>query len=163
MLGTLTADTRVYKEECVYCFAHVRGAGGVHVCLACFGCHCAVHAVHLRQNPVRAELLVILLHQVVQRGRLVTVLLLVLVLVLRLLEKRLGGEGRVEHDSVVAHPRVVQQLIDGGALLGIRVQQPAKKVLQVCQEAELERQRERERVCVCVCVCLDLSRPSLLS
>lgn len=51
-LGRLGPDTRVYKEECVYCFENVRGERGINVCLACFTCLCDEHGrEHAERQP----------------------------------------------------------------------------------------------------------------
>jgi len=43
-VGTLTPDTRIENEECVYCFNDYDSAEGINICLKCFRCVCCDHA-----------------------------------------------------------------------------------------------------------------------
>lgn len=50
-VGTLTPDTRVENEECVYCFNDFDSEEGVNICLKCFTCCCAEHAkLHFKER-----------------------------------------------------------------------------------------------------------------
>ncbi|OHT04733.1 Clan CA, family C19, ubiquitin hydrolase-like cysteine peptidase [Tritrichomonas foetus] len=43
-VGTLTPDTRIENEECVYCFNNYDDPEGINICLQCFTCCCTEHA-----------------------------------------------------------------------------------------------------------------------
>lgn len=44
-VGTLTPQTRIENEECVYCFNDFDNPEGINICLKCFTCCCKEHAI----------------------------------------------------------------------------------------------------------------------